>query len=153
VLPLTMHLQPATQEDFDWLLGNREATRPWKIAPELAPTEVIGIVRQLPANWLMVVDDELVGIVGLKTEDAERVELGYGVAATREGRGFASAAVAALLPILRARGAPIVTAETSIDNPASQRVLERNGFVRVGSRLDEEDGPVITWQRTFCQNL
>lgn len=147
-----MHLQSATQEDFEWLLGSREPTRPWIIAPELAPTEVIGIVRQLPANWLMVVDDELVGIIGLKTDEAERVEIGYGVAASREGRGFASAAVAALLPILHSRGAPIVTAETSTENPASQRVLERNGFVRVGSRLDEEDGPVITWQRTFRQH-
>ena len=144
-----MHLHWATQQDFEWLLGRAEATRPWTIAPELAPDEVIGIVRQLPANWLMVVEDELVGIVGLKHEDAERVEIGYGVASSRQGRGFASEAVAALLPVLESRGTSTVTAETSIDNRASQRVLERNGFVRTGDRLDKEDGRVVTWERSL----
>jgi RimJ/RimL family protein N-acetyltransferase len=40
-----------------------------------------------------------------------------------------------------------VNAETSVKNPSSQRVLERNGFARVGERVDEEDGPVIVWRR------
>jgi len=39
-----------------------------------------------------------------------------------------------------------VSAETSIDNIASQRVLERNGFQRIGERVDAQDGPVICWK-------
>lgn len=39
-----------------------------------------------------------------------------------------------------------LTAETSVDNPASQTVLARNGFRRVGEREDAEDGPLICWR-------
>ena len=142
-----LDLHPANSADFDWLLGSEEIARPWSIAPDLAPAGVIEIVRTLPANWLIVAGDEVVGIIGLKTESAGRAEIGYGVAASRERKGFASAAVAALLPVLNARAVTTVTAETSVDNPASQRVLERNAFARIGGRVDEEDGPVIVWER------
>src|SRR5439155_12420036 len=125
------------------------ATRQFTVAPRLAPAEVIVIVSGLAANWLMIVADELVGIIGLKSDEGERVEIGYGVAASRERQGFASAAVAALVPILRNRGVSMVTAETSNEHPASQRVLQRNGFVTVGERVDEEDGPLIEWVLTL----
>lgn len=146
-----MHLELATDEDFEWLLGERRATRAVCVAPELAPSEVIAIVRRLPANWLMIVDDELVGIIGLKNDAGTEVEIGYGVAASRWARGLASAAVAALLPVLRERGVNMVRAETSVENPASQRVLERNAFDRVGERFDEEDGSLVMWQRELTQ--
>jgi RimJ/RimL family protein N-acetyltransferase len=144
-----IQLELAIDEDFRWLLGEVAATRPFAVAPQLAPPEVIAIVRTLPANWLIVTQSELVGIIGLKTDGGDEVEIGYGVAASREGRGIASAAVGALLPILQQRHVRVVTAETSIDNPASQRVLERNAFDRVGERVDDEDGPLILWRRTL----
>lgn len=143
----TLDLHLATAADFDWLLGRKAPCRPWSIAPDLAPAEVLDIIRELPANWLMVAGNEVVGIIGIKTEAVGRVEIGYGVAASRERKGFASAAVASLLPLLSARNANTVTAETSVDNPASQGVLNRNGFKHIGRRVDEEDGPVIMWER------
>ena len=142
-----MLLELATDEDFGWLLGERPATRRVSAAPDLAPAEVLDIVRQLPANWLMIVADEIVGIIGLQNDAGGEVEIGYGVAASRWGRGFASAAVIALLPILAERGVRTVHAETSVENPASQRVLERSHFARVGERIDDEDGPLIVWRR------
>jgi RimJ/RimL family protein N-acetyltransferase len=148
-IPEGMYLQAATQEDFDWLIGIGKAERLLSVAPDLAPAEVLDIVRQLPASWLMVVSNEVVGIISLKSETSEFVEIGYGVAASRQGLGFASAAVAALLPILSDRGVSMATAETSIDNPASQKVLEKSGFIRASERLDDEDGPMIGWQRTL----
>ena len=144
---IDLKLELATDADFRWLLGQGPASRELRVAPDLAPVEILEIVRQLPANWLMIADAELVGIIGLKTDDMETVEIGYGVAAPRWARGFASAAVAALLPILRERGVRVVLAETAVENPASQRVLERNAFARVGSRIDDEDGPLIRWLR------
>jgi len=39
-----------------------------------------------------------------------------------------------------------LTAETGIANIASQQVLSRNGFLRVGERVDDEDGPLICWR-------
>lgn len=44
----------------------------------------------------------------------------------------------------------LVSAETSAGNVASQRVLERNGFVRTGERVDEEDGQLICWQAVIA---
>jgi RimJ/RimL family protein N-acetyltransferase len=38
-----------------------------------------------------------------------------------------------------------LTAETSVDNPGSQRVLEKNGFAAIGTREDPEDGALINW--------
>jgi RimJ/RimL family protein N-acetyltransferase len=145
-----VYLEPATDEDFRWLLGERSSTHPLRVAPDLAPPEVLAIVRGLPANWLIVVADELVGIIGLKTDGGKEVEIGYGVAASRGGRGFATAAVTALLPILQASAVCVVTAETSIDNIASQRVLERNGFIRTGERVDDEDGPLYCWRKPLA---
>ena len=141
-------LHATTDADFRWLLGEIPATRPFAVAPDLAPMPVLEIVRGLSANWLMVVDRELVGIIGLKADAGDIVEIGYGVAASRHGRGFASAGVAHLLTLLAGRGVRTVRAETSVANPASQRVLERNGFDRTGERIDDEDGALHLWRKT-----
>lgn len=76
-----------------------------------------------------------------------RVEIGYGVAQTHEGKGYASAGVARMVDEAFAHGGvEAVTAETSVSNPASQRVLEKNGFTRTGRREDPEDGQLIQWR-------
>lgn len=141
-----VELHRATDADFPWLLGQALATRRFKVAPDLAPPPVLEIVRSLPANWLIIAGGEIVGIIGLKSDDGREVEIGYGIAASREGRGFAGGAVAALLPILAERDITMVRAETSVDNRASQRVLERNGFSRTSERIDDEDGPLYCWE-------
>ena len=71
--------------------------------------------------------------------------VGYGIADSRQGRGHATGAVTALLPIVRAAGFDGLTAETGVDNRASQIVLERNGFTRTGERTDPEDGDLYLW--------
>ena len=59
--------------------------------------------------------------------------LGYWVAADRNGRGLASAAVGHLKDIaFRELGLHRIEAGTLVHNAASQRVLERNGFARFG---------------------
>jgi RimJ/RimL family protein N-acetyltransferase len=75
------------------------------------------------------------------------VEIGYGVAASQAGRGLASAGTARMIE--EAFGRPevtAVTAETSVSNRASERVLEKNGFARRGGRVDPEDGPLTLWR-------
>jgi len=64
------------------------------------------------------------------------VELGFGLVAAARGRGLASAALAAALDIARANAATTVIADTLLQNVASQRVLEKNGFLELG-RDDE----------------
>ena len=59
--------------------------------------------------------------------------IGYWVDERRAGRGLATAAVAAILEVAwRDLGLHRVEAGTRVDNPASQRVLEKNGFTQVG---------------------
>jgi len=149
-----MRLEKADDRDFDWLAGTLAPTRPLRIAPDLSPPEVLAIVRTLPANWLMIVDGEVVGIIGIKSwsKDHQSAEIGYGTAASRRGLGHAKRAVALLVDQLANSGLTAVLAETSIDNPASQRVLTANGFADVGRRIDDEDGPLICWRRS-CRRI
>lgn len=59
------------------------------------------------------------------------VEIGYGLAPVARGRGIMTEAVRALLEVAHAHGVLAVVAETDDGNVASERVLERCGFVRV----------------------
>lgn len=76
------------------------------------------------------------------------VDIGYGIAPSRQRRGIATRAIGAIVDW--ARAAPhvtAITAETLPGNRASQRVLEANGFVCVRERLDVEDGRLLCWRR------
>lgn len=76
------------------------------------------------------------------------IEIGYGINPTYWGRGYASEAVAALVAFLLAQPTVRrVLAETRTDNAGSMRVLEKNGFSRIGERVDDEDGPLFIWAR------
>ncbi len=97
-------------------------------------------------TWVAVSGAEVVGSLAVKSPAvAGVVEIGYGTAPARRGRGHAAAAVLALLPVLRAYGVTQVTAETAIDNPASGRVMQKAGFAVVGHRHDDEDGDLMMW--------
>jgi RimJ/RimL family protein N-acetyltransferase len=120
---------------------------------------VLRIVRDLTsraaargtrATWAVVAMGEIVGLCSYVREAIDRdVEIGYGVAASRRGRGFATAAVAALIPIARADGFVALVAQTAVANPESARVLEKNGFVVTGSRVDSEDGELVLWRASL----
>lgn len=90
--------------------------------------------------WLIVRRDEngartLIGNAGFKgPPSAEgRVDVGYSVCASHQGRGHASAAVEALCRWAAVHDAVrLIVGETLDDRPASMRVLERCGFTFVG---------------------
>ena len=147
-----MRLEQAEDGDFDWLAGDTPPRDGFSVAPDLSPPGVLAIVRTLPANWLMIVEGEIVGIIGVKAwgENRRWAEIGYGTAGSRRGRGHAKRAIAQLLEELRSEGIEHVRAETSVDNLPSQHVLLANGFLEVGRRDDEEDGPLICWRRSIA---
>ena len=59
--------------------------------------------------------------------------LGYGVSAAANGRGLATSAVRDIIRVaFEELGLHRIQAGTLLHNVASQRVLERNGFVRFG---------------------
>jgi RimJ/RimL family protein N-acetyltransferase len=100
--------------------------------------------------WLVVSDGEVVGLCSYKNapDPDGKVEIGFGIAASRRRQGHATRAVTALLAIA-GNDPPVrmLFAETSIANVASQRVLEKSGFTRVGSRTHKEDGDLLLWRR------
>lgn len=88
-------------------------------------------------DLLHVVTDAAGGVVAranLVDIAGQKASLGYRVGEAHEGRGIATAAVADLLRVARARGIGQVRAETATTNLGSQRVLEKCGFTLVGAR-------------------
>jgi [ribosomal protein S5]-alanine N-acetyltransferase len=80
--------------------------------------------------------DDPVGVLGISNiiEGAFRsANLGYWVAQEHNGRGVATAAVAQAVEwAFDERGLHRLEAGTLLDNVGSQKVLERNGFLRIG---------------------
>ena len=153
-----IRLHAMTDADFAWMLGETDAHSDGLVMPEggLTPPEVLAMLRGVtaqvaagedrPVAWLASEANVVVAMVSFTRKSPNgRYELGYGTAPACAGRGVMTRTLAALLPLARAQGHHGLTAETSVDNPASQRVLEKNGFVRTGMRDDPEDGALITW--------
>ncbi|MFN3170327.1 MAG: GNAT family N-acetyltransferase [Hyphomicrobiales bacterium] len=81
----------------------------------------------------ILLDDVLVGGVGLGPRPNGREELGYWVGKAYWGQGIATRAVALFLDVLRTKGvAGPIHAQTVRSNQASQKVLLSNGFTFVG---------------------
>jgi RimJ/RimL family protein N-acetyltransferase len=83
-------------------------------------------------------DGRAIGGIGFKGQpDDGCVEIGYGLASSARGHGYAAEAVAALLTVAADHGLSRVIADTTLENIASQRTLIRAGFhlVRTDSEL------------------
>jgi len=152
---ITLHAM--TDRDYAWLLGEQSrADGLVQCEGGIAPPEVSAMLRGVtaqvarttdkPTAWLIAEGDMVIGMTSFTKRDENGLyEIGYGVAPAHEGRGVMTQALAALLPIVCEHGHAGLTAGTSVDNPGSQRVLEKNGFVRTGTRDDPEDGALILW--------
>jgi RimJ/RimL family protein N-acetyltransferase len=82
-------------------------------------------------------DGRAIGGVGFKGQPAGGcVEIGYGLAPSARGDGYAAEAVGAVLALAAENGVTKVIADTTLDNIASQRTLVRAGFRLV--RSDDE---------------
>ncbi len=82
---------------------------------------------------LVTVDEaEVLGRFNLYDLDAGTARLGYRMAQRYTGRGLATAAVRELCEAAAELGAHTLTAATSRDNIASQKVLTKAGFVLCG---------------------
>ncbi len=96
------------------------------------------IVPRLPGLSRWMWDGEFAGAINLRwqpgTTDLPPTclgHIGYSVVPWKQRRGYATAALAAMLPIAAAEGLPAVDITTDLDNVVSQRVIEANGGVLV----------------------
>lgn len=82
-------------------------------------------------------DGKAIGGIGFKGQPVSGcVEIGYGLAPAARGHGYAGEALVVLLGIAVEHGLSRVIADTTKDNIASQRTLERAGFSQVGDDRD-----------------
>lgn len=91
-----------------------------------------------PANWTRAIDEDgvLVGMIASFTIEGDR-ELTYWVDPSRWGRGIATGAVRLFIPDEPRR--PLY-ARAAEHNLGSRRVLERNGFLKIGEETSWADG-------------
>jgi RimJ/RimL family protein N-acetyltransferase len=75
---------------------------------------------------------QLVGSCGLGRRPSGAVEMGYWIARSHWGRGFATEPCTALVDFARTLGLAQLEASHFIDNPASARVLDKLGFESTG---------------------
>jgi|SRR6185436_6922797 len=93
-----------------------------------------------PSSWgywyvIEMRSKEPIGICGFKgsPDEAGIVEIGYSIVPARQGLGFATEAVAALIGWCSRQGARFVTAETYPELIGSIRVMEKNGLALEGN--------------------
>lgn len=94
---------------------------------------------RLPDKMFWIWDGEFCGIAGLRWRMGSdelprfvRGHIGYGVVPWKRRLGYASAALALLLPVAREVGLKRVFITADSTNVASRRVIERNGGVPLG---------------------
>ncbi len=106
------------------------------------------------AAWITraVFDPQLqrtVGVAGFHgpPDAVGMVEVGYSVDPAYRRRGYARAALEALLAVaLEEPSIRTVRATISPDNHASRRLVEQYGFVATGEQWDDEDGLEIIYE-------
>jgi predicted acetyltransferase len=93
---------------------------------------------RLPGIRRWVWDGELAGSIGLRWQNGTSAlppyvlgHIGYAIVPWKEGRGYATRALALMLPEARARGLDYVDITTNPNNIPSQRVVLANGGVLV----------------------
>jgi [ribosomal protein S5]-alanine N-acetyltransferase len=84
-------------------------------------------------HLLVAEDGEVVGRVNLFEVADGSAELGYRIAEKAAGQGLATSAVREMRELAAAQyGLSTLRARVTMGNPASRKVLERNGFIAVG---------------------
>lgn len=103
------------------------------------------VVPRIPGIVRWMWDGEFAGAISLRWQPGTAElpphvlgHIGYSVVPWKQRRGYATAALAAMLGIAREQGLPYVELTTQPDNVGSQRVIEANGGVSLG----EFDEPV-----------
>lgn len=111
---------------------DREARGPRVILPDGSAAARIPGYRK----WMW--DGEFCGSISLRWQPGTTAlppyvlgHIGYAVVPWKRGRGYATRALALLLPDARAEGLAYVELTTESDNAASQRVIKANGGVLV----------------------
>lgn len=108
-----------------------------------------------PAPWgsyVVQLEGRPIGVGAFKSAPAPsgEVEIAYMTFPAYEGRGHATATIAALVDIAVQGGARPIAHTLPVEN-MSNKALRRNGFVYAGEVVDPEDGLVWRWERAGAE--
>lgn len=154
--PVSSDLEALVEGVNNWKVIEPTASLPFPYLPEHG----LGFIErfsqkpeQRPYAIAQKSDDRLMGIVGLKFSAENPPELGYWLGEPHWGNGFAQEAVTGLVAAAAETGIAVIRARVLASNPASQRVLEKTGFVvieRTQSVVERHRGKplhVLEWRR------
>jgi predicted acetyltransferase len=113
-------------------------------------------VKRLPGYRRWMWDDGFCGSIGFRWQPGSSTlppyvlgHIGYAVVPAKRGRGYATKALALLLPEARKEGLDYVELTTDADNVPSQKVITSNGGTLV-ERFDKGDayggGETLRWR-------
>ena len=162
-----MTIRPLRPEDAEELAALYAANRHFLVPFEpTRPPEFFTaegqrerLARQLAADthpFVILEGEEIAGTINLFNIVRDSLQggtIGYWVDGARNGRGLATGAVADMLAYAFGElDLHRVEAATLVDNLPSQRVLEKNGFERIGLarsflRIDDEWRDFLLFQR------
>jgi [ribosomal protein S5]-alanine N-acetyltransferase len=118
--------------------------------------ESLGAERQIGSFLVHRSEDDLVvGEIGAAfIDDAGTAEIGYAVVESQRRRGYATAAVEALVAEIREAPEPRrIVAHTPLDRPESARVVEKAGFTMLRETDDVDEAGntlrVKEWELTL----
>ena len=122
--------EPLREDSFFTPTGQRSVLRS-KLVQHAAGTEV---------PWVLVHHERIIGTItltGIVGGPFQSANLGYWVDGEYAGRGIGTAAVASVIELGRSQlGLHRIQAATLLENAASQKVLARSGFERIGMAPD-----------------
>ena len=110
------------------------------------------VVPRLPSRVFWLDDGEFCGVINLRfveggdaLPDYVSGHVGYAVVPWKRRRGYATAALALILPVARAVGLNRIEITCDDDNEASRRVILNNGGVPAGARPAEDGGTKLVF--------
>lgn len=130
-------IRPLTAADADEVAAVRDANEAF-LAPSTPPRPAGAPAPEQPGAFRFAILDDgaIVGTISLTNVvrgALQSATVGYWVDESHNGRGLATAAVAAVVAVAFGElGLHRLEAGALVDNLASQRVLEKNGFERIG---------------------
>lgn len=142
---------PLSDDEMEnWIIREVDADMKQAYSEMLAGCKQHPDQRIWHAIWNMQLNDEIsksVGDLCFKGLGSNGVvEIGYGIKKEYEGQGFMTEAVTAMARWASEQiGVTDVEAETDPDNKASQRVLEKCGFIPNG--IMGAEGPRYVWKK------
>ncbi len=145
-------LQPFLAYRLDSAVSRYQSWSVWSATEAASVIEKMACIELFqPGRWVQLAvatadDNALVGDVGLfVAQGFAHAEIGYTIAPTAQGHGYATAAALASLQLLfEQTRIPRVVGITDARNTASVRVLERVGMKRIDSREVEFKGETCT---------